>query len=328
MSDLALILTDFIPAPSQPEQVPPRLAALELWLARGHHSTPGRDWRAWLARRYGGPELGALSSAALAARAAGVAESAAPAGRWLATPVHYFAGLDSVHLHPLGLLHLGEEEQRTLVTQFAQLWADSPWRLHALGQRELLLSGPVLDADGADPALWLGEDPTPGLPRGREAGQLRRLGAELEMWLHEHPLNLARAERGLLPVTTLWPWGGSAVTASSSPPRSGQLHGADSVAAAVWRARGQAAAPAAAALSELGPATGDEVVLLSLVQPQGLTATLREWEERWFAPAIAALRAGRYTTLWLWAGTHLYALRRRDLWRFWCGAQPWWERWA
>ncbi len=62
-------------------------------------------------------------------------------------------------------------------------------------------TGPILLALSAG-------DPTPGLARGAAGGTLRRLGAEIEMWLHEHPLNQQRRTgRGQLPVTTLWFWG-------------------------------------------------------------------------------------------------------------------------
>ena len=45
----------------------------------------------------------------------------------------------------------------------------------------------------------------PAARAGRAA--VRRLGAEIEMWLHWHPVNAARADRGSLPSTALWFWG-------------------------------------------------------------------------------------------------------------------------
>ncbi len=52
--------------------------------------------------------LAATVAAAWPARLPG---ARADAQYWLATPVHYFAGLDSVHLHPMGVLQLAAEEQ-------------------------------------------------------------------------------------------------------------------------------------------------------------------------------------------------------------------------
>ena len=85
---------------------------------------------------------------------------------WLATPVHCFAGLDSVQLHPAGLLELPASEQSALAAEFTRVFADTPWRLHATGQRELLLSGAPLAASAADPAASIGADLRDGLPRG------------------------------------------------------------------------------------------------------------------------------------------------------------------
>ena len=133
---------------------------------------------------------------------------------WLATPVHMVAGLDTVRVHPAGLLRLAAGEQQILQGDFARVFAGSGWSLHATGRRELLLAGPFPQANAAvrsaDPALWLGADPRAGLPSGPGSDSLRRFGAELEMWLHEHPVNLARAGRGLLTVSALWLWGGGA----------------------------------------------------------------------------------------------------------------------
>ena len=137
---------------------------------------------------------------------------------WFASPIHLVAGLDTVRVHPAGLLQLSGEDQRLLERDFATVFADSGWSLHATGRRELLLAGgPVLKPDAVrshDPALWLGADPREGLPAGPEASALRRLGAEMEMWLHEHPINVARRSRGTLTANALWIWGGGAPTVS------------------------------------------------------------------------------------------------------------------
>ncbi len=126
---------------------------------------------------------------------------------WLATPVHCFAGLDSVQLHPAGLLELPPQTQAALAAEFSAVFADTPWRLHATGKRELLLSGVTLAASAEDPAVSIGADLRQGLPRGADAATLRRLGVEIEMWLHEHRINRERQARGELPVSGLWLWG-------------------------------------------------------------------------------------------------------------------------
>ncbi len=220
MIELVFILTDFLAVTvgGHASATLPRLPALETVLARGALRRLTHDWRDWLAARSGAAQMTPAQAVAAAwlgapsatdAHDAGAHEAGVARHYWLATPVHFFAGIDSVQLHPAGLLRLPEAEQQELVRQFAQVFADSPWRLMAFGQRELLLAGPPLSASGLDPAEFTGADPSPGLPRGPDAAALKRLGSEIELWLHEQPLNHERAARGELAVSALWLWGGT-----------------------------------------------------------------------------------------------------------------------
>jgi hypothetical protein len=194
-----------------------------------------------------------------------------------------------------------------------------------------LLSGPAIEASGADPAYFAGSDPTAGLPRGEGAGTLRRLGAEMEMWLYEHPLNLERARRGELPVTTLWLWGAAASSTAPAGPvaaaaAAAQLYGSDTYAEALWRLQGGAtqALPAAFDAAVLA-AHVDSVFLYPLLQPQGLTAALLQLEQRWLPGALRALRQRRASVLRLLIGPRAYSVRWLDLLRFWRACRPWWE---
>ena len=212
------------------------------------------------------------------------------------------------------------------------VFAGSPWALRSIGQRELLLSGPTLAASGADPARFAGSDPSAGLPRGEGAAALRGLGAEMEMWLYEHPLNLERHSRGELPVTTLWLWGGEANCGVPLPERArtraqpAQLYGRDSYAEALWRLQGREARALPGSF-DAAPiaADADAIFLYSLLQPAGLTATLLQFEQHWLAAALRALRHRRVSLLRLVIGRRSYSLGWLDLARFWRARAPWWE---
>jgi hypothetical protein len=338
VAELVFILTDFFSAaPHDAGAGLPRLPLFESTLARARVTALAPDWRRWLAARNASVAARTLapSAAVAAAWPARLAVGAAPGQVWLATPVHYFAGLDSVHLHPAGLLRLDSAQQQRLVDDFAQVFAGSTWELRALGQRELLLSGPAIEASGADPAYFAGSDPTAGLPRGEGAGTLRRLGAEMEMWLYEHPVNAERARRGELPVTTFWLWGaGPNSTVPAAPvatsvaiaSAAAQLYGCDTYAEALWRLQGGAvhALPAAFDASVLA-ARSDSVFLYPLLQPQGLTAALLQFEQRWLPGALRAVRQRRASVLRLLIGPRAYSVRWLDLVRFWRRPRPWWE---
>jgi hypothetical protein len=316
----------------------PRLPSLEQWLARGEVQAVPGDWRRWLQLTLAGRALGGLPPASIA----GAAVADVPADRplWLATPVHFVAGLDTVRVHPAGLLVLTGAEQQALQHDFARDFAGSGCSLHATGRRELLLalgsgheSGEV---QSDDPASWLGADPREGLPRGPGAGALRRLGAELEMWLHRHSVNAARADRGELGVNALWLWGGGAAVARP----------------AAWDARGEAGSRAALSWAEelfvdglarcLGwqlqplpgawPSQGTDPSppLRLVVAGPGAVRDGRSLEvidRDWIAPALAEWRRGTHE-LTLLAARSAVTLRRRSLRRAWRALRrprPWWQ---
>jgi hypothetical protein len=347
VAELVFILTDFFSAADADADADrnagagrPALPLLETLFARARRSTLPSDWRGWLAARAARAPAGrSAADASLAQTVAAAFSAAAPAGQpggglWLASPVHYFAGLDSVFLHRAGLLSLEAAEQDTLVADFERVFRGSPWTLRSIGRRELLLTGPAIAAGGADPAQFAGCDPSAGLPSGVGAATLRGLGAEMEMWLYEHPLNLERRGRGELPVTTLWLWGaqqhpGLPATAALQPPIHAQpahLYGCDTYAEALWRLQGAAARPLPGAFDAAAiDAEADAIFLYPLLQPQGLSAALLQFEHNWLPGALRALRRRRIAVLRLLLGTHLYTLHWLDLWRLWRRRSPWWE---
>jgi hypothetical protein len=316
----------------------PRLPVLEAWLAGAQVEPVPGGWRAWLLAQHA-PGLAQAPLAPVAALAladaamsGGGAQGAPVAHAWLATPVHFVAGLDAVRLHPAGLLALEAAEQQALAGDFDRVFAGSGWRLLPSGRRELLLEGPAsAGVQSGDPARWLGADPAAGLPSGPGAGPLRRLGAELEMWLYEHPVNRARIARGLLPVSALWLWGGGAPLAASATAMPGlpRLHGADLLLDALARQGGQQRPQQPAGIAGLPEPAGsqDQFVLLGAGTTPDL-ATLQALERDWLAPAWAQWRAGRWQSLSLACGTHAFHARAGGLgglWRKLRAPAPWWQ---
>jgi len=90
---------------------------------------------------------------------------------------------------------------------------------------------------------------------GNSDPALRRLGAEIEMWLHEHPVNAVRARRGEAPVTGLWLWGGGPSPGNEAPTNARASGGAPTLASAAATA-GAAASTNAPTLAR-GSATAD-----------------------------------------------------------------------
>ena len=353
MPRLTLVIPDLYPARQSldGQAALPRLPALERWLARGQAQGLEADWRDWLLARHA-PAWREAGPAAVAAAAHPGAAVAAGAGQgwWLATPVHFVAGLDTLRLHPSGLLPLPLADQQALAADFARVFAGSGWLLVPSGRRELLLLGPAAAARTTDPARWLGADPAAGLPAGPGAAPLKRLGAELEMWLHEHAVNGARAKRGQLVATALWLWGAGPGAGPGEGPGAGDgagpakgdvaaagqslaLHGADAFLDGLAAVTGvappaQPATLAAALAAADGAAPGGEVLaVLGGGEPLS-PERLAQWEQDWFAPAVRQWEAGRWQSLTLACGPGSWHARRGlgAAWRGWRATGPWWER--
>lgn len=340
MAELALIVTNVLDrAVGAPAEGAVRLPALELLFARAEREPLNTGWREWLAARIGASARGAPAElAALAFREGLQAPDATLPGvhHWLATPLHFFVGIDSVHLHPEGVLQLSAEEQQRLAAEFARVFAGSQWSLSAVGERELLVTGPPLYASAEDPLLLLSRAPEACLPRGPDANALRRLGSEIELWLHEHPLNLERTRRGQLPVTGLWLWGGALQAGSESGSASTPivasamplLYGRDTYAEACWRLRSEptrALPESWQAEPTLARSRRDQIVLWPLHLGEGLMPALLELEGQWLAPLIAAVRKRAITRLYVLLAGQSYRLTWHHCIRVWRTRAPWWE---
>ncbi len=282
MSELVLIF----PAPTAAAR-----AALAQPLGRARESAlPGGDWRSWLARRLGAAALATQPPAQVAAAAAGLV----PADAWFATPVALIAALDHVRMPADGWLMLTADEGARLAADFARGFDGSGVSLLPAGAEGFLLSGLAAPAARThDPAGLLGADIGPWLASGEGAAAVRRLGAEIELWLHGHPVNRARAQRGCAPVATLWLWGGGAPpakAAQAAPVHPGgpvaRLYGGDSWLRGVWRAAGRELAGDAQAMAQVCVAgDADTIVVARHGIDEGIV-------ERWCGPALAQL-AGR-----------------------------------
>ena len=235
MSEVAIILSDLYLAANGsggvddrdsavPKAALPALARIARFA--GVSPLPG-DWRAWLAGWLGRGDLAAACDATPAAVAAAAltATDTLPADTgsvWLATPLHLVAGLTSVHLDYRGLLRLDGATLQTLCRDFDRDFAERGFSLQPLPGGALIACGPRFAHRPLtrDPARLLGAGIAGSTIQGAGAAPLLMLSAELEMWLHAHPLNAARARRREAPLTTLWLWGGGEpmAAAHAAPP--------------------------------------------------------------------------------------------------------------
>lgn len=163
----------------------------------------------------------------------------------------------------------------------------------------------------SDPGDALGEDVFDHLDISPEGRRWRALESEVQVTLHNHPLNALRVARGLSPVNALWLWGGGTLPAVAGAHAATGYSGDDTARAlASWGGRG-------APLPErFDGAPG----VYDLEGTRDL-----DWIGRdWLAPALDALRAGRIAALVLDDGDGWrLQLRRRHALRFWRPALSW-----
>jgi hypothetical protein len=234
--------------------------------------------------------------------------------------VHLLAALDHVRLDARGLLTVERAERDEWCAAFGRTFGPQ-YALHDDGVRGFFLTGlAAADVRTTDPARLLGADIAPGLPRGRNGGELRRLAAEIEMWLHAEPLNRARARRGARPISALWLWGGGAASAieAPKPPRNAvEFVGDDAFLAALARDAGTSMRPVpedGATLCEREKPAAHAVVVLAPMSSEPQTS-LTDVDRTWLGFARRVVERG--DVLDVVVNDWFVRVSGRASWRFW-----------
>jgi hypothetical protein len=311
----------------------------------GSRSRLEAGWRAWLANWAG---RGDLARAAPASVAAARAQAAAAAANtiWIATPLHLQAGLTTLHVDRRSLLRLAPGEVQELCEDFGRVFGEVGLRLEPLASGEALLSSPATpEVRTVEPARFVDGDVAGALPEGPGSGYLRRLGAEIEMWLHEHPVNQARVARRDLPVSTLWLWGnevpdtpaaradrpdaGTSRDSSGGQPRNVDggkpphvdAFGTDAYLQGLCRLLGIECRAPPDSLADIRADSADAVIVVSVGELWRERGTfldaLNEVDRRFVEPAGRAVRSGTYRKVSVLANDRLTVLAERDHLRLW-----------
>lgn len=137
--------------------------------------------------------------------------------RWLcADPAWVQPDVNGARLLACGRMQLSMDEAHMLAQSLQPLFDEagmtlrvsSPDRWHVRVPADVLVPG------FAAPEQALGEDLYYHLPQGAEGRRWRILLNDVQVTLHQHPLNAARRQRGLPPVNHVWLWGGGVLPGS------------------------------------------------------------------------------------------------------------------
>ncbi|MBT0963413.1 hypothetical protein [Denitromonas iodatirespirans] len=302
------------------------LPALSHILGRAHHErlpagTPEQTWR----RLFGIDDT--IGDAPL--RRLGEADALRRDTPLLcADPTHLHFASEYLLLTDAGELAIAREEADAMVdtlnAEFADIGrfeapAPERWYLHPHTPPTAHLS--PLSAVTSRPIVHF-------LPAGGDALVWQRTMNEIQVVLHNHPLNQAREARGQRPVNNVWFWGAGPQPAALSAPLT-QIAADSPLVRGMARAGGvEPLVPGA--FEQL--ASADALVELSAAYHPSLYLDLDPWqqalralEQHWFAPALAALKRGALKTLTLTVpderGGVQLTLGLSQRWRFWRAPQ-------
>ncbi|HUG72592.1 MAG TPA: hypothetical protein VMK82_04130 [Steroidobacteraceae bacterium] len=311
----------------------PELPALTRLLRRARRLQDAEDWRAGVLAALGAGS--GVSPVSVAAQAVPVL--AQDATLCFAAPLHVVAGMSRVHLQPGGRLLLDSPEDQAWCDAFNQEFGSSGLRLHVASPGGgWLLSAPFAhSARDPAPQILVGTALERQPAASEEERSLRRLGAEVEMWLSGHALNRVREARRQPPINALWFWDGARADAlpAMRVPR-GIVDGSGLPDAWLAGLARHFAVPAAIGRDwhhamRAVEATAGAGPLLIVLAPDSGGATGQYWqmlEDHWFAPAARALAEGGITGLRLQIGPGAFALPNRSLsaWLRW-RRRSWWQ---
>jgi hypothetical protein len=155
----------------------------------------------------------------------------------------------------------------------------------------------------------LGDDVERHLPQGSSGLRWRRLLNEVQMSLHQHPVNRRREAAGLPPANSLWFWGSGRVpnrVRSSSQ----RFWTEDLMLRGLARLAKLPCVPAPQRLDEISALPGSSIDLRD-VAPEPLNT-------HWLAAVLRRLRAGDTDEVrFQFSGGEQFVLRPAHRWRFW-----------
>ena len=143
----------------------------------------------------------------------------------------------------------------------------------------------------------LGQSMSDWLPEGTHARDYRKLQNEAQMLWHDHPVNQSRQARGLSVVNSFWLWGGA--LANRLPVQTVPVYIGGGPAWMQALAEPEHREPSATQVIAHARAEGHVTAVLADLIPEAVAGDWAAWlahmqrlEHEWFAPLLAALKAG------------------------------------
>ncbi len=241
---------------------------------------------------------------------------------WLrADPAYVRADMAAARMLACGDLGLTQDEADALGTSLQPLFDEYGFVLETTTPSRWYVRCPATDRlpEFAAPDTVLGDDLYLHMPSGDLGKRWRRLLSEVQITLHNHPLNTIRAARGQVPINSLWFWGGGVLPESIKTDLNRVISRDEVVRALAARAQ----IVALTLPSSLGEITSTQAHEESAMLDLGELRDGNAIERDWLMPLATALKNRSITTIQLvFASGESCVVRSTDRWRFWRRIQP------
>jgi hypothetical protein len=304
----------------------PELPVLSAMLNGARRLPDAADWRSGVLAALAMPDADGQNMANTAARA--LSSLTPGAGICLALPVHVVAGTSRMFMAAPGSFVLDAFQREELRRAFNAEFGSTHLQLHAVGSGWLLQAPFAAAASDGSPESLVGAA-LAREPAVSTAGRsLRRLGAEIEMWLAALPFNAQRESRGEPPINSFWFWSGATTEAMPAPghaPGALFTNGEPDAWMAGLASHCGLAFRQASTWQEVRDTPGAVVILQPPLLGDAVTF-MPAWESAWLDPARRDLAARRLPELRLQIGGSTWQLPAPRLARWFRRARPWWQR--
>lgn len=121
------------------------------------------------------------------------------------TPAHWHLGSEHIRMAPVHSLGLDNVASQAFLEAVRELFESEGFELCYADPLSWLVSHPSLQGlPSASLDRVAGRSVSPWMSQDSRSRLLRRLQNEVQMLLHQHPLNEAREAQGLLPINSFW----------------------------------------------------------------------------------------------------------------------------
>lgn len=289
------------------------------WLASrsGNRTADPADWREWLVSGIGaGPELLRRNPAGPCVMASATPELPA-GGLGCLQPVHLRTAIDHLQMSAPAEWTLTGEESRSLIDSLSEYLAGTGFRLYFISPGLWILHADrMIECETVAPEAVVGVNIREAMPSGRDADSVNRLITELQMLLHEHPVNQHRRRQGRPTVNSVWPWG-FGQRGRPSTVALPELYTDDRWLRGLWALHGGPGFDLSSVYD--GQVNIHTTFMLAAAQPPQADplAALRSVERSVFQPLKNALRSGKQGTTRILFGSREIEFTGRAQWRPW-----------